>query len=205
MNGGTTKQVASVPAEAGHATSILAGLAEDLGETLPSGSSLVVCWRDPQSGDGMSAGADATPALLAHAQACLDGETGVTTLDQIDTSWDEDGIHIAIAARLAEPLPPASRAAWLGVARRMVAATLASARAQARIVSLQKSQRLQQALYEIADLASSRLEMQEILSRIHAVVGGLMYAENFFIVLYDEICESVRFLYFADLLDTYVA
>jgi diguanylate cyclase (GGDEF)-like protein len=87
----------------------------------------------------------------------------------------------------------------------MVAATLASARAQARIVSLQKSQRLQQALYEIADLASSKLEMEEILSRIHAVVGGLMYAENFFIVLYDEICESVRFLYFADLLDPYVA
>ena len=87
----------------------------------------------------------------------------------------------------------------------MVAATLASARAQARIVSLQKSQRLQQALYEIADLAGSELEMQEMLSRIHAVVGGLMYAENFFIVLYDEICESVRFLYFADLLDTYVA
>jgi diguanylate cyclase (GGDEF)-like protein len=205
MNGGTTKQVASVPAEASHATSILAGLADDLGETLPSGSSLVVCWRDPQYGDGMSADAHASPALLAHAQACLDGAIGVTALDQIDTSWDEDGIHIAIAARLSEPLPPASRTAWLGVARRMVAATLASARAQARIVSLQKSQRLQQALYEIADLASSKLEMQEILSRIHAVVGGLMYAENFFIVLYDEICESVRFLYFADLLDTYVA
>jgi diguanylate cyclase (GGDEF)-like protein len=205
MNGGTTKQVASVPAEASHATSILAGLADDLGETLPSGSSLVVCWRDPQYGDGMSADAHASPALLAHAQACLDGAIGVTALDQIDTSWDEDGILIAIAAKLSEPLPPASRTAWLGVARRMVAATLASARAQARIVSLQKSQRLQQALYEIADLASSKLEMQEILSRIHAVVGGLMYAENFFIVLYDEICESVRFLYFADLLDTYVA
>ena len=78
MNGGTTKQVASVPAEASHATSILAGLADDLGETLPSGSSLVVCWRDPQYGDGMSADAHASPALLAHAQACLDGATGVT-------------------------------------------------------------------------------------------------------------------------------
>ena len=185
MNGGTTKQVASALAEASHATSILAGLAEALGDTLPSGSSLVVCWRDPQYGEGMSAVAEATPELQAHAEACLDGATGVTALDQIDTSWDEDGTGIAIAAKLSEPLPPASRAAWLAVARRMVAATLASARAQARIVSLQKSQRLQQALYEIADLAGSKLEVPEILSRIHAVVGGLMYAENFLIALYD--------------------
>jgi diguanylate cyclase (GGDEF)-like protein len=205
MNGGTTKQVASARGEPGDATSILAGLADVLGDTLPSGSLLVVCWRDPQYGDGMSAAAGAPPDLQAHALACLEAPPDTTAPERIDTCWKEDGVDIAIAARLAEPLPPASRAAWLAVARRMVSATLATARAQSRILSLQKSQRLQQALYEIADLAGSKLEMQEILTRIHAVVGGLMYAENFFIVLYDEICESVRFLYFADLLDPYVA
>ena len=86
-----------------------------------------------------------------------------------------------------------------------MAATLASWHAQARIEALQKAQRLQQALYEIADLAGSGLEMQEMLARIHDVVGGLMYAENFYIVLYDDIRETVRFLYFADRLDPYVA
>src|SRR3546814_19553742 len=47
--------------------------------------------------------------------------------------------------------------------------------------------------------------MEEMLGRIHAVVAGLMYAENFYIVLYDDVRESVRFLYFADRLDPYVA
>ena len=37
--------------------------------------------------------------------------------------------------------------------------------------SLEKSERLQQALYEIADLAGSDLEMADMLRRIHAVVG----------------------------------
>src|SRR3546814_9953444 len=47
--------------------------------------------------------------------------------------------------------------------------------------------------------------MEEMLGRIHAVVGGLMYAENFYIVLYDDVRQTIRFLYFADRLDPYVA
>src|SRR3546814_13030461 len=47
--------------------------------------------------------------------------------------------------------------------------------------------------------------MQDMLGRIHEVVGGLMPAENFYIVLYDDIRETLRFLYFADQRDPYVA
>src|SRR3546814_2259767 len=47
------------------------------------------------------------------------------------------------------------------------------------------------------------LEMQDMLGRIHEVVGGLMPAENFYIVLYDDIRETLRFLYFADQRDPY--
>ncbi|HSR64436.1 MAG TPA: GAF domain-containing protein, partial [Xanthomonadaceae bacterium] len=90
------------------------------------------------------------------------------------------------------------------LARRTLSATFAARRAQARIDSLQRTQRLQHALYEIADLASANLEMGEMLDRIHALVGGLMYAANFFIVLYDELHEAVRFLYFADQRDPWV-
>ena len=79
----------------------------------------------------------------------------------------------------------------------MAAAMLASASAQVRIETLEKSQRVQQALYEIADLAGSNLEMQDMLGRINDVVGGLMYAENFFIAFYDAVRKSIRFLYFA--------
>ena len=181
------------------------GLAEALAGVLPTGSKVVVHWSDLRAGSGQSAVAAATPALHARDQATLDGRIATPDPHAIDDVWDQDDIRIAIAAVLTSPLLPASRQAWLALARRTVATTLAAARAQGKIQSLQKSERLQQALYEIADVAGSRLEMHEMLARIHAVVGTLMSAENFFIMLYDEVRQSVRFLYFADSIDPYVA
>lgn len=63
---------------------------------------------------------------------------------------------------------------------------------------LEKHAQLQKALFTIADLASGRMDMIEMLRRIHAVVGELMYARNFYIALYDKERDSVRFIYFAD-------
>jgi diguanylate cyclase (GGDEF)-like protein len=65
----------------------------------------------------------------------------------------------------------------------------------------QHGERLQAALYGIADLASSELGMADMLRRIHLVVGELMYARNFYIALYDGERDSVRFIYFADAKD----
>ena len=76
--------------------------------------------------------------------------------------------------------------------------------AEQRIESLRRNERLQLALYEIADLAGGSLDMQEMLRRIHAIVGELMYAENFYIVLYDDVRQKMRFLYFVDKLDSFV-
>jgi len=64
--------------------------------------------------------------------------------------------------------------------------------------SLQRAARLQAALYAIADLASGALDMPDMLREIHAVVGTLMYAENFLIVLYTPERDTLRFIYFAD-------
>ncbi|MFC5568514.1 EAL domain-containing protein [Lysobacter yangpyeongensis] len=61
-----------------------------------------------------------------------------------------------------------------------------------------KAAQLQTALYSIADLASSDLDMQEMLRRTHAVVAGLMYAENLLIALYEPERDIVRFVYVAD-------
>ncbi len=66
----------------------------------------------------------------------------------------------------------------------------------------QRGEKLQAALYAIADLASSALDMSEMLRRIHEVVCGLMYAENFFIALYSADRDTLRFIYFADEKDT---
>ena len=184
----------------------LDSLAGTLEGTLPTGSRLVVLWDDPLLGPGRSSLRRLPAALLEAGMQALDqgaGTSGDETL--LCDAWSEDGARIAIAVLLRQPFAGASREGWLALARRMVATTLAQARAQARIESLQKAQRLQHALYEIADLAGSRLEMGEMLSRIHAVVGELMSAENFYIVVSDEGLQSMRFLYFADSVDTFVA
>jgi len=182
-----------------------AGLADLLAATLPTESRLAVAWSDVRIDGGVSCTGNASHALIDRARASLEQLVPSNADAEIVEAWSDAGTHIALAARLSQPLAPGSHAAWLELARRTIGATLAAAQAQARIESLQKSERLQQALYEIADLAGSGLEMQEMLGRIHEVVGGLMQAENFYIVLYDDIRETIRFLYFADQRDPYVA
>lgn len=76
--------------------------------------------------------------------------------------------------------------------------------AERRIQALQRSERLQQALYEIADVSAGDLDTQDMLRRIHAIIGELMYAENCYIALYEGEHEAVRFLYFVDQHDPYV-
>jgi diguanylate cyclase (GGDEF)-like protein len=67
---------------------------------------------------------------------------------------------------------------------------------------LERSENLQRALFVISDLAGADHDMEEFLRGIHAIVGTLMYAENFFIVRHDAARGTLRFLYFADTLDT---
>jgi diguanylate cyclase (GGDEF)-like protein len=78
---------------------------------------------------------------------------------------------------------------------------LANERLRRSVDRLAQAERLQRALYAIADLASADLEMAEMLRGLHDIVGGLMYAENLYIVLYDARQETVRFIYAADVRD----
>jgi len=66
---------------------------------------------------------------------------------------------------------------------------------------LEHSEQVQRALFAISDLAGSDHDMPDLLQGIHAIVGTLMYADNFFIVLLDDDREKVRFLYFVDVED----
>jgi len=69
------------------------------------------------------------------------------------------------------------------------------------VAERQRSERLQAALFRIADLASSELDMATMLRQVHAVIGDLMYAENFFIALFDRERDTLRYIYFADTVD----
>ena len=66
---------------------------------------------------------------------------------------------------------------------------------------LERAERLQRALYTIAELASSERDMPEVLRAMHQTIGHLMYADNFFIVLLSADGESFRFHYFVDVAD----
>jgi GAF domain-containing protein/CheY-like chemotaxis protein/HPt (histidine-containing phosphotransfer) domain-containing protein len=54
------------------------------------------------------------------------------------------------------------------------------------VVSDTGSEQVQAALYRIAETASAAQDMHEFYAEIHQIVGELMYANNFYVVLYDE-------------------
>ncbi len=179
-----------------------------LGRLLPAGSSAAVAWRDWALGSGSAVSPEGPPELRKRVEAALsESTTDREEPEGLLHVWDSlDGnARMAVAALSPRALTAAEQQSWLALARTLVVARLDALRAQARIQSLEKSKRLQQALYEIADLASADMEMREMLRRVHTVLGSLMYAENCYIVLYDDKKRSVRFLYFADQKDPYVA
>ena len=72
---------------------------------------------------------------------------------------------------------------------------------QESVARLEQAEKLQRSLYAIADMAGSDLDMPDMLRGLHRIVSDLMYAENFYIALYDRERDSLRFLYFADVVD----
>ena len=65
-----------------------------------------------------------------------------------------------------------------------------------------QAEQLQRALFAIADMAGSERAMPEMLRGLHDIIAKLMYAENFYIVLYDADRDSLRFIYYVDSVDT---
>ena len=61
--------------------------------------------------------------------------------------------------------------------------------------------KVQSGLYRIAELASAAQDMQEFYRAVHAVIGELMDARNFFIALYDEERELISWPYYVDEVD----
>lgn len=61
---------------------------------------------------------------------------------------------------------------------------------------------VQKALFRISELASSARDMHQLYTSVHAIIGELMSANNFYICLYDDASETVEFPYFVDKFDT---
>ena len=69
------------------------------------------------------------------------------------------------------------------------------------VARLESAEKLQRALFAIADMAGSDQDMSTMLRGLHQIVGGLMYAENFYIAQYDASSDTIHFLYFVDSVD----
>src|SRR3989441_430542 len=68
-----------------------------------------------------------------------------------------------------------------------------------RDISEQKrAESLSSALYRTAEKTSSAEDLQQFYTAIHAIVGELMYARNFYIALYDPLTQLLSFPYFVD-------
>ncbi|HEX7369262.1 MAG TPA: EAL domain-containing protein [Rhodanobacteraceae bacterium] len=103
--------------------------------------------------------------------------------------------------------PPGNRSPLLRAAAQLITARIdALARQKALKESnaqLGRAEKLQHALYAIADQASTAdADINRMFKALHRIVGTLMYAENFFIALYDAHKDSVRFAYYADVADS---
>ncbi len=64
-----------------------------------------------------------------------------------------------------------------------------------------RAMKVQDALYRIADTASAVHDMAEFYPAIHRIVGELMFAENFYIALYDEERQMLNYPYMVDQVD----
>ena len=65
-----------------------------------------------------------------------------------------------------------------------------------------ESAHVQAALFRIAETASTAKDMAAFYAAMHQIVGELIYADNFFIALYDAGRQQINFPFYLDEVDT---
>lgn len=78
---------------------------------------------------------------------------------------------------------------------------LAKQQTEQQKIVLNRSQQLQKALFDISNLAYLEQDSLTLFKKLHEIIGSLVYAENFFIVRFNQITESMHFLYYEDSVD----
>jgi len=69
---------------------------------------------------------------------------------------------------------------------------------QREIAERQRAERLQSALFQIAQLVAADISQTEFFRQVHTIVGGLINADNFYIALLSENGDSLEFAYYVD-------
>jgi len=66
------------------------------------------------------------------------------------------------------------------------------------VADRERAEHLQSALFQIAELSSQPGDMAELFQTLHGIVGELLFAQNFYIALFDDATSEVTFPYFVD-------
>lgn len=171
---------------------------------------LLYALRWPEAIHAVPAGAEGLELALA--------ESALTAADGIECSRDRRRQATLLAAHsgggavilLAAPGQMPSLPNWPAEALR----PLLTARLQELVEiallhdslrQLEHTERVQRALFAITEMAAEEQDRAAMLRGLHGIVGGLMYAENFYIALHDPHTGMVEFIYFADAHDSRLA
>ena len=159
-----------------------------------------VAWTGPQDLVFHPASAR-TPAREAWLTAALTGSapsgTGTAPCRLCDDTGNATAFLIGPTDAGLPGLTPAQRQLH-ELAGRRLRELFGFQRLSASVQGLAQAEKMQRALFAIADLAGSDRDMPSMLQGLHAIIGQLMYAENFYIALHEAERSSLRFLYFAD-------
>lgn len=141
------------------------------------------------------------PALLARARNAVDERRrGVEPDDDLFILCDDGGGGVAVVhAPGVKDLALTPVFSIVGIRMDEV---MAIQRLHDTALRASQAEHLQRALFAIADMSASELEMPEMLRGLHRIIAALMYAENIYIVLYDRMRDSLRFIYYVDTVET---
>ena len=200
-------QLLSAPSLEEFARRLLALLPAEAGAAPPR---LLHALRWPEAISACPAGAEGLELALA--------EAALTAADGIQLAPNGQRQATLLAAHsgggavvlLAAPGPQPSLPGWPAETLR----PLLSARLQELIEiallhdslrQLEHTERVQRALFAITETAAEEQDRAAMLRGLHDIVGGLMYAENFYIAQFDADQQNVEFIYFADANDESLA
>lgn len=143
-----------------------------------------------------------------NASFCLTGEDGAGSFPYAATSRRElrieladgrAGLSLSFGHGVCDPTASGSADfSWIDLVDLRLRELLQTRNLKRDVETARNDETLQQALYAIANLAHSNLDISEMLARVHEAVAHLTYAENFYVALYDDVRDVMHFPYYAD-------
>jgi PAS domain S-box-containing protein/putative nucleotidyltransferase with HDIG domain len=73
------------------------------------------------------------------------------------------------------------------------------------ITERKQAEALQDALYQISEAANKAADLDELFEAVHATIGRVMQAHNFYIALYDAESDLISFPYYVDEMDRFTS